>query len=247
MLTEPRFLFLLTPPYSGSTALAKLLNTSPRSMILEPRAEGQTLVPALLKERWNPEKSVDWPHVKSVWLKQFHEVNSLVDTLRVVIEKSPPNLLRAADLQRHFPTAAFVSFIRDPYAQCSSILHRNRQPENLSLNERDAWVLKFARRWLFRAQYIRRNVEAGILHFGYEQFCAQPGLYLSKILDLCPELERLDADAVIFVKDYPAQNITNQNARQIQRLTPRDRRIITEEMTGAGEMLDFFGYTLLPE
>ena len=57
---QPHFFFLITPPYSGSTAIAKLLNTSRKTMTLNSKGEGQWLVPGLCeKDRWNPDKEVD--------------------------------------------------------------------------------------------------------------------------------------------------------------------------------------------
>lgn len=54
---EPYFLFLLTPPYSGSTAMAQLINTSHKTMVLNKNGEGQWLIPGLSdKDRWSVEK-----------------------------------------------------------------------------------------------------------------------------------------------------------------------------------------------
>ncbi len=37
---EPHFLFIITPPRSGSTAIAQLLNTCDSAMFLQLRGEG---------------------------------------------------------------------------------------------------------------------------------------------------------------------------------------------------------------
>ena len=69
---EPFFIFIVTPPYSGSTALCKVLNTSHRSMLLAPNGEGQNLVPGLCNtDRWQPGLDVDYESVRAVWLSKF--------------------------------------------------------------------------------------------------------------------------------------------------------------------------------
>jgi len=75
---EPKFLFIITPPNSGSTALIKLLNTSANIMILTKNGEGQWLIPGLCnKNRWKSDKFIDYESIKSVWLHQYqHEKKS---------------------------------------------------------------------------------------------------------------------------------------------------------------------------
>ena len=51
---RPHVLFILAPPYTGSTAIATLLNSSTRTMLLHEQGEGQWLIPGLCAEdRWN--------------------------------------------------------------------------------------------------------------------------------------------------------------------------------------------------
>ena len=58
---EPHFLFIITPPYSGSTALAKFLNTSSKISIFGNKAEGQWLIPGMCqKNRWENNKYIDY-------------------------------------------------------------------------------------------------------------------------------------------------------------------------------------------
>ena len=75
---EPHFLFIITPPYSGSTALSALLNTSHRVMFLHPKAEGQWLIPALCVDRWNSDKKVEFSSIKAVWLSKYQSVKNII-------------------------------------------------------------------------------------------------------------------------------------------------------------------------
>jgi len=66
---EPHFLFIITPPYSGSTALAKFLNTSKQISLFGLKGEGQWLIPGLCeKNRWEKDKYINYSSVKAVWL-----------------------------------------------------------------------------------------------------------------------------------------------------------------------------------
>lgn len=107
---EPHFLFIITSPYSGSTALSELLNSSHRTMILQERGEGQWLIPGLCEEdRWNPDKKVNYESVKAVWLNRFQSVQRLVQHVDVVIEKSPPNMMRIEELSSQFRNYSFIA------------------------------------------------------------------------------------------------------------------------------------------
>ncbi len=87
-MNEIRYLFLLSPPYSGSTAIIKFLNTSPYTMLLHPKGEGMRLVKSVWEqERWNPGKTINWKEVKNIWSKKVEQVNSLVDTVSLILEK----------------------------------------------------------------------------------------------------------------------------------------------------------------
>ena len=84
-----KFIFIVTPPYSGSTVLAKILNTSPTSMMLHPRGEGQWLIPSMCThDRWNPIKRIDWPLVKKTWYSRYNAINDLVGNIRIIIVKT---------------------------------------------------------------------------------------------------------------------------------------------------------------
>jgi len=122
---QPHFLFIITPPFSGSTALSELLSTSHRTMILQPRGEGQWLVPGLSeKDRWSPDKEVNYLSVKATWLSTYQQVKRLTQNIDVVIEKSPPNMMRIEQLSSQFRDYSFLVNNRDPYANQQLSLFR---------------------------------------------------------------------------------------------------------------------------
>jgi hypothetical protein len=243
---EPLFIFIVTPPYSGSTALCKLLNTSHRSMLLDPRGEGQWLVPGLSNsQRWQAELAVDYESVRAVWLNKFQSVQALTQTIDVVIEKSPPNMVRMEQLSSQFKSCSFLANNRDPYANCASILYRHHDADNLDTDRRISIVQKLAADWQFRSEYIRKLVEKkSIPLVTYETFCDDPASVISA-LDIAENLKAsINPVAEVQVKDYGQQPVFNQNERQISSISRQEIAAISSVLVKDRHLMDFFGYEL---
>lgn len=145
--TVPKFLFILTPPCSGSTLLAKVLNTAHRSVLLHPKAEGLWLIPGTKSlERWNPDFKFNWESVRSVWLNKIEHLQSLVGTIDLVVEKSPILSVRSSELKSNFPDDYFLVLNRNPYASCSSFFHRYNDTSKATEARQLAWLTKSDRR-----------------------------------------------------------------------------------------------------
>lgn len=245
--SEPKFLFALTPPYGGSTVLAKILNTAPNSMILQKRAEGQWLVPGMCEpDRWEPQKHIDWESVHATWLAKYELIHYHVETINLVIEKSPPNLVRVRQLREHFPNSCFFAFNRNPYAHCSSFLHREYSERRRSSDRRGDTVRRLANDWLVRSRYLRDAVlEFGIQHFTYERFCEDPSDCVARLVAVCPELSGVDVHASVLVKDYGQQGLVDQNPKNIAQLTPDDIVGISSVLRTDEDLVKFFGYGIL--
>lgn len=245
MENEPTFLFLFTPPYSGSTALAKILNSASSSMSLSHICEGQWLVPGLCKkDRWKPEKRIEWESVRSVWLSKVRMVQDLVGPVDLVIEKSPPNLVRSEQILESFPNHEIMVFNRNPYANCASILYRHHNPENKSEDDRIEILKVLAAAWAFRSDYAKKIID---LHdpvaFTYEEFCADVNSTMRATMKRIPLLKGINPDLQIKVKDYAPQRISDQNKRQISKLSERELEIIGETLKKNEVLLNAFGYT----
>ncbi len=246
--SQPQFLFIATPPYSGSTALVRILNTSPYAMLLRSNGEGQWLVPSLHEgDRWDVNKVIDWEAVQRTWRQTVQQVNTLVGTIQVVLEKSPPNLVRLEALMQHFPNSVSFGFMRDPYANCASSFYRHHQPDQLRGADRRRTLTALANQWIFRAEHLRDRITTlSLLHFTYEQFCADPARYVAQVQAICPALGHVDVTASIQVKDYQPQPILDQNPRQIARFLPQDLDMIAETLGTRTDLLHFFGYSEQP-
>lgn len=244
---QPHFFFLITPPYSGSTAIAKLLNTSQRTMTLTNNGEGQWLVPGLCEQdRWDPNKEVDYESVKATWLNVFQKEKKLNPHVDVVIEKSPPNMMRIEKLSSQFTDYSFLANNRDPYANCASILYRHHDPDNISSKKRKEVLEQLAQNWLIRSYKLKEIITKNeVPLLTYEQFCQNPSSIL-EVLEL-PEgvSDTVDINAKVKVKDYKAQFISNQNERQISNLTNSDIESIGRILKTEIALLEFFGYGVM--
>lgn len=244
---QPHFLFIITPPYSGSTALSELINTSHRTMILQPKGEGQWLVPGLCeKGRWNPEKEVNYLSVKSTWLSSYQRVSRLTQNVDVVIEKSPPNMMRMEQLSSQFRDYSFLANNRNPYANCASILYRNHNASNMSPYKRKEVLYDLAQKWIMRSEKIKELMSTlGAPLLTYEEFCNNPSSVIGILNTPNGVSESINPNASVKVKDYKPQAISNQNERQISKLDDEEIDHISESLNSSKQLLEFFGYRLL--
>lgn len=241
----PRFLFVFTPPYSGSTALAGVLNSAPWSMVLNPNAEGHWLIPGLIdKHRWEADMPVAWNSVKAVWGTKIRTVEQLVGRVDVVIEKSPPNMVRAEGLLETFPDHRIIVFNRNPYANCASVLYRNHEPAGKTDEQRQEIISRLAKRWLVYASHLRDICERhDALKLNYETFCEDTAASVAAIVERIPELAGMDNQAEVRVKDYKPQQISDQNVRQIAQLSDAEKECISLRLSGQEDLVRFFGYS----
>jgi hypothetical protein len=244
---EPHFVFIIAPPNSGSTALSELLNTSHRTMKLHVSGEGQWLIPGLCEPpRWDPNKEVNYKSVKAVWLNRFQIEKQKTPSVDVVIEKSPPNMVRIESLLTQFHNYSLIANNRNPYAMCSSILYRYNNAEEIGLDKRKNVLRKIANKWLARSKNIRELIkQLNIPLLTYEQFCQDPSSLLSILKVPNGVSETMNLQARVRVKDYTPQVISNQNDRQISKLTNEEVEHISAALEPNHQILDFFDYQIL--
>jgi hypothetical protein len=241
---EPHFLFILTPPNSGSTAFVQLLNTSCRTMLLQPRGEGQWLIPGLCQsDRWNPNKDVNYRSVQAVWLSRFQAIKRLVNNVDVVIEKSPPNMMRINEISSNFKSYSLLAINRDPYASIASSLFRWYDVENMNDDERISALTYLGDTWIKRSKTIREHILGiNIQMITYEEFCNDPYAAMNKIQIPEGVLDSVNANAEVKVRDYKPQKIINQNIRQISTLKDNEISHVTKILNGENDLLSFYGY-----
>jgi hypothetical protein len=121
-------LFLLSINNSGSSILHEKIRQSKYTTTLPD--EGQFIqgfvgpnpfvlnCPYMFSERYHDfafEKNYDWQSIKTLW-------NSFWEKDLIKVEKSPPNVVRAHMLKRHFENSQFIIQVRNPYQIATSIL-----------------------------------------------------------------------------------------------------------------------------
>lgn len=226
-------IFILSPANSGTTVMAKLLLRSPRVWASTPTAEGQKLPAAahlLAKEPWKLRQKVRYHDLKKVWEAGRPEGS-------IMLEKSPPNMIRTKDVAATWPAAFFVISLRDPRAVVASRLIKG------SGSREEA--IAAARGWVRRAQIQRANaklLEGRCMVTSYEQFTAFPHAFIERLEEVFGPLG-VDADAPVEVKRYSPAPITNHNERQISAVDPALIRLAGELLQEeAAEELAYWAY-----
>ncbi len=231
----PKHLFILCPPASGSTLLWKLLKTSPQVSAFG--LEGQALAKSQLftRDRWNAKKTIDWERVRARWNRAWDLSKP------VLLEKSPPHLIRAGQLAAYFPNSYFIIMIRNPYAFCEGVKRRWGSRKSFLSGYT---YFNLARFWAICARHQIKNQKSlkNSLVMTYEELTDRPAEAASRLLDFVPELGGLDMgkEISIFEKSQP---ITNFNDRQITRLSDGHLFEINQALKYCPGMLAHFAYT----
>jgi len=245
---EPYFIFLLSPPYSGSTAISKIFINSTNVSQIHSKAEGQWLIKGLCsKDRWEKNKFINIKSVRSVWTSRCLKAAGC-KRVSYFIEKSPPNMMRIELLMSIFPNHLLLSNNRNPYASISSAFYRNNKMpySELSISNRTDKMMHIAKKWVNRSIILKEQIiKHNIPHLSYEKFCEKPSILQENIDNaLFRGAIKLNLMSKLKVKDYEPQLLNNMNNRQIKNLTKTDINIISEILKDHKELLTFFGYGL---
>jgi len=250
-VTGAEWLFVATFANGGSTALAKLLVSAPSAVLLHENGEAQWLVPHMTAQgqAYDAGIAIDWPAVRRIWLDELRKKQQPC----VVVEKSPPHLVRMRALLSAFADMpmTLLRLTRDPYAVCASWAKRH-SPDDLAadwgaetrgLNPESA--VYFERLGALYGHRARLMVELGDVTdvtVSYERLAADPHAALAPLIERLPLLANLDPDAEISIKDYPPQRIANMNKRQIAWLTADQTHAISRGLTPYESAVNALGY-----
>lgn len=237
---DHKYVFILSPPYCGSTLLNQLISTSKSVSVnneVDTR-EGQTL-PTLSKlmfhhdRRWDDTLDYDWEFVKKEWHKYWDLKHPLL------LEKSPPNIVRAKSIENHFKPAYFIIFNRNPYAHCESLIRRNGTDPVKAAD--------FAIKCLNLQKKNLLELKSEKVHISYELLTDDTASALKLMADILPELKDID-----YNREFSAHNlhskdmkISNLNEEKIKNLKPKELQAINLVFKNHVDILDFFGYKLI--
>jgi hypothetical protein len=233
-----KYVFILSAPLCGSTLLHEILSTSSNVSFNNNwgTREGQKL-PTTRKlmfndiDRWDENQSFNWALIKQEWRKYWDI------TKPVLLEKSPPNLVRAKQIEKFFEPSYFIILIRNPYAQCEGLMRRK------GVSAKAAAELVIGRMKLQQANLISLQ---NLMLLRYEDLCDETEAVKKRLVDFLPELGDLNT-----AKRYKSHNvlneelpITNLNTLKIASLSQSDLQSINSVFTSEIELLSFFGYSL---
>lgn len=241
-----KFVFVLAPPYSGSTVLFRLLDTSAHVSALP--GEGQFIAEVKDEMRaapWDEAHALDWAHIRGVWETYWDQTKPLW------LEKSPPNLIRAAAIEEAFDPAWFIVMMREPYAHIEGLARRADVPP-MGLTKSAARPTRIARAaelWLEFAKVQRASIDerAHVTWFTYEALTQDAPRIATQLKTFLPELGNLDIDArfgVHAVSGTQARELQDMNAPKRALLRAADFEIISDVLAPHEELLKFFGYGL---
>ncbi len=237
--TDNKFLFILSPPYCGSTLLNEIISTSNNVSVNnnEGTREGQGL--PLVRDimfnhdrRWDESLDFDWKFIKNEWMKYWDL------TAPILLEKSPPNLIRARSINKYFNPSYFIILCRNPYAHVESLMRREK------------WTAERAAEFVIRClKNQRRNLESfqyAIL-LSYEELTDNPVQTLELLRNFLPELSDINIEREFNAHNFKNKRmkIANLNSEKISHFSPTELERIYSVFKLNDDIISFFNYEIL--
>jgi Sulfotransferase family len=232
-MADKIYLFVCVPNNSGSSMLAEMLSRASGAAGLELDGrvrEGQAVTMGVPHPRdfkaaknwampeaiavFRDETKYNWPQVQSDW----HLLWDRKPNARVLVEKSPPNVVRWSLLQKHFPDSKFVLGLRDPYAFCASMLTKDGRP-----------VADAAGHWLRAAKLQAENVQAigeNGFWLTYESVCRDVAKECSKLQEWLPDIGIITPPRIKYSNEERMKSLTPEQMTAINAvLAPEEKAI----------------------
>ena len=252
-----KYLFITVPNNSGSSFIYKVVGNCKNAAALPGCLEGQHIngigkfmpVPGHLRhnrmwteiaKKLSDESRYDWDNIKKLWNKGWGRVMEHKGDVDVLVEKSPPNVIRAPILEKNFKNSYFLLMLRNPYAFCEGIRRRS------------GWPLKrCANHWVRCTRYQIHNMKVlrNKLFFTYEEMCGSPKRVLKRIVNFMPELDDASFDGIRSHSIKGGEHkggVYNFNEEQLKNLGDKSISKITRALRPHGRLLKKFGYSLIP-
>jgi Aspartyl/Asparaginyl beta-hydroxylase/Sulfotransferase family len=238
-------LFLLVPNNSGSSVLHDLIATSSEVAVLP--GEGQ-FCPNFIgplastfkvahfftkkEEIFRNKNNYQWNIISNQWRALWKQNNS---DAKILLQKSPPDILRTDMLLETFEDTKFIIMIRNPYAMVESILRANN---NCSIAEAATHAIR-----CLEIQLAHSETYYDALVTTYEDLTENTDIIKNKIQDFLG-INDIDSDSVFYSKGYTSK-IRNMNADQIKRFTNKQLVEINRVFREKQSVLKECGYSLI--
>ena len=234
------FLFILTPPFCGSTLLNQILSTSNNLSCNNHLGvrEGQ-LLPELkdmmfYNKGWHNDVNYDWPFIKKTWMKYWDQRKA------ILMDKSNTNIMRVAKIKEVFDNAIFLAMVRNPYAHAEGIMRRNGATPEYAAN--------FAIKCLRYQKENKLSEKENILFISYENLCDSTEQVIKNINSFIPELGKVNTELEFSAHNFKTEGkmkIQNLNDEKIKKLSKKDIGVINTYFKKEEELLQFFGYSII--
>jgi len=235
---EHQFLFILSPPYAGSTMLNQLISSSENVSCnnnLGTR-EGQ-LLPGVKhfmfqKDRWDEKVQYPWEKARKTWLRYWDYSKP------IFLDKSIPNIMRVDEIEKVFSPIKYMCMVRNPYAQVEGLMRRNKQDAKSAA--------EFAIKCLYYQSKNRKR--ENILFFTYEQLCDNGEEISQRMIKFMPELSDLDMNIELTSHNFKTEGkmkMVNLNDEKIAKISETDFEIINSIFVKNENLLSEFGYKII--
>lgn len=232
-------LFILSPPFCGSTLLNEIISSSDNVSCNNNIGlrEGQHLpiVKDILftKDRWDTKKKINWQLIHSIWNRYWDKSKG------VFLEKSPPNICRAKKIENEFINARFICLVRNPYAQVEGKMRRY----NTSAEEAAKLSIQYLK-------YQKENIEQlkNTLLISYEDLAENTNNIKKTIITFLPELSDINTKLKFKAHNLRAEKnmaITNLNPEKIAKIKKEDLLIINGVFEKEEKLLNYFNYQII--
>ncbi len=146
--------------------------------------------------------------------------------------------MRAINLQKLFPPAYFIIFVRNPYAHCQSLMSRN----DYTAKEAAYFAIKCLIHQKSNLELLDMS-----LFISYEEFTESPVAVQTKLQGFLPSLNDLKLDRKFNAHNFKGipLEITNLNTEKINKLTNEELIEIDSVFSDHKELLSYFGYSLI--
>jgi hypothetical protein len=227
-----KYIFILSPPYQGSTVLLNLISSSNNvSSFLKHsyfkkksiNGEGQLLMnQKFLKHRWDPEYKFSLNKLKSIYDKYWNHSKD------IYVEKSPSNICRAKMIENYFKNFGEVYFI---------ILIRNPYSTNWHSDE------NYDTDWVTCAKYQKYNLEnlENKILIKYEDLCNNLEEIKIKIKNFLPELDKLE----IIENNNSNVKLNKINKNTVNRVLGVEWK--NYHLKKNKDIVNYFGYNILED